>query len=76
MKLSLRMVSIRAVEAYKKKPRNEWVLEWPGQVVLAASQIHWTAEVTQVCIIYFDVQFIKSSTLVAEKIVLFVGQIL
>jgi dynein heavy chain len=43
MKLSLRMVSIKAVEAYKKKPRNEWVLEWPGQVVLAASQIHWTA---------------------------------
>ena len=48
MKLSLRVVSSKAVDAYTKKPRNEWVLEWPGQVVLAASQIHWTAEVTQV----------------------------
>ena len=48
MKLSLRSVSVQAVEAYTKKSRREWVLEWPGQVVLATSQIHWTAEVTQV----------------------------
>ena len=50
MKLSLKEVSIKAVDAYSKIPRSEWVLQWPGQVVLAASQIHWTAEVTQVYI--------------------------
>ena len=48
MKMSLREVSLRATDAYAKIPRGEWVLQWPGQVVLAASQIHWTAEVTQV----------------------------
>ncbi|XP_069141245.1 dynein axonemal heavy chain 3-like isoform X4 [Argopecten irradians] len=47
MKLSLREVSIKAVKAYPNVPRKEWVLQWPGQVVLAASQIHWTSEVTQ-----------------------------
>ena len=48
MKLSLREVMAEAVEAYPKTPRKEWVLNWPGQVVLASSTIHWTAEVTQV----------------------------
>ena len=48
MKLSLREVCIKAVEAYGKIPRNEWVLQYPGQIVLAASQVHWTTEVTQV----------------------------
>lgn len=26
-------------------PRNEWVLQWPGQVVIAISQTSWTAHV-------------------------------
>ncbi|XP_053376707.1 dynein axonemal heavy chain 3-like [Mercenaria mercenaria] len=47
MKLSLKEVSLKATEAYPKIPRGEWVLQWPGQIVLAASQIHWTTEVTQ-----------------------------
>lgn len=45
MKLSLREVTAKAVEAYLEQPRTEWVLHWPGQVVLASSTIHWTAEV-------------------------------
>ncbi|KAK3779700.1 hypothetical protein RRG08_013655 [Elysia crispata] len=47
MKLSLREVMGKAVNAYPNIDREEWVLQWPGQIVLAASQIHWTAEVTQ-----------------------------
>jgi dynein heavy chain len=48
MKLSLRDVTKQAVEAYDVNARTQWVLNWPGQVVLAASAIHWTLEVTQV----------------------------
>ena len=38
----------KAVKEYPTIPRKDWVVKWPGQVVLAASQIHWTSEVTQV----------------------------
>lgn len=31
--------------SYKAHPRTEWVLKWPGQVILAVSQVFWTAEV-------------------------------
>ena len=45
---SLREVTAKAIEAYPKTPRRDWVVSWPGQVVLASSTVHWTAEVTQV----------------------------
>jgi hypothetical protein len=48
MKLSLRKVMAEAVESYLTMPRHEWVLAWPGQVVLASGTIHWSAEVTTV----------------------------
>lgn len=48
MKLSLKEVMKKAVKEYPTIPRKDWVVKWPGQVVLAASQIHWTSEVTQV----------------------------
>ena len=44
---SLRDVTAQAVEDYPLIPRDHWVLKWPGQVVLAASSIYWTSEVTE-----------------------------
>ena len=37
-----------AVAAYMETPRTEWVVSWPGQVVLATSIIYWTTEATKV----------------------------
>ena len=44
---SLKDVMAEAVEAYPKVPRKQWVLDWPGQVVIAASSIYWTEEVNE-----------------------------
>lgn len=30
-----------------QKSRPEWVLNWPGQLVIAGSQTYWTAEVSE-----------------------------
>eukprot|EP00798_Chlamydomonas_sp_ICE-L_P024707 gene24707-10345_t len=35
-------VTGKGVEAYPTKTRSEWVLEWPGMVVLVASNVFWT----------------------------------
>ncbi|CAG5113648.1 Oidioi.mRNA.OKI2018_I69.chr2.g7738.t1.cds [Oikopleura dioica] len=34
-----------AVEAYPQMDRNEWVLKWPGQVVIAGCQTYWAQDV-------------------------------
>jgi len=34
-----------ALKAYVQEPRDQWVQNWPGQVVLCVSQIYWTAHV-------------------------------
>ena len=46
MILSLRDVTTQAVTAYEQQPRVQWVVEWPGQVVLAGTSIYWTQDVT------------------------------
>ena len=33
------------VQAYVQEPRELWVQNWPGQMVLCVSQIYWTAHV-------------------------------
>uniref|UniRef100_T1IWC0 AAA+ ATPase domain-containing protein n=1 Tax=Strigamia maritima TaxID=126957 RepID=T1IWC0_STRMM len=35
----------RSKDDYDQLPREEWVISWPGQVVLCVSSIYWTAEV-------------------------------
>ncbi|KAK2170975.1 hypothetical protein NP493_1117g00049 [Ridgeia piscesae] len=47
MKESLRLILLEAIADYSKKKRTEWVLVWPGQVVIAVCQLFWTKEVTQ-----------------------------
>ncbi|KXS15928.1 hypothetical protein M427DRAFT_111568 [Gonapodya prolifera JEL478] len=45
MLASMRSVTQESLTAYKESAREQWVLGWPGQVVLTVSQIYWTAEV-------------------------------
>lgn len=44
---SLRDTAQEGVIAYFSVSREEWVLAWPGQIVLCASQVHWTSEVCE-----------------------------
>ena len=46
MKSSLQKLMKEAVESYQKTDRKDWVLQHPGQIVIAASTVHWTLEVT------------------------------
>lgn len=45
MLMSMRDVVEAARNAYANDAREEWVQQWPGQVVLCVSQIYWTSEV-------------------------------
>ncbi|KAK3267509.1 hypothetical protein CYMTET_23939 [Cymbomonas tetramitiformis] len=44
---ALNDVCNQSVQAYAAKSRDEWVLEWPGQIVLVVSAIYWTTDVTE-----------------------------
>jgi hypothetical protein len=46
---SVRECTRQGVAAYPGRPRAQWVLEWPGQVVLVTTAIFWTSEVAKVC---------------------------
>ncbi|XP_060604387.1 dynein axonemal heavy chain 1-like isoform X2 [Ruditapes philippinarum] len=47
MKDSLRIIIMESIVDYEKVPRTEWVLKWPGQVVLAGCGVYWAKHVTQ-----------------------------
>ena len=43
---SVKKVIGEAFDAYSSTPRKEWVVEWPGQIVVCIGSAFWTAEVT------------------------------
>lgn len=45
MLASMKQVTADAFEAYTMGTREEWVIKWPGQVVLGISSVFWTREV-------------------------------
>jgi hypothetical protein len=42
MKSALKGIVKKSVKQYAMSPRSEWLLQWPGQVVIAVSQVYWT----------------------------------
>lgn len=44
MKMSIRQQIELSLKEYAEIPRTQWVLRWPGQVVLVGSQTFWTKE--------------------------------
>ncbi|NWU63519.1 DYH1 protein, partial [Pterocles burchelli] len=47
MKASVRDNIERSIGVYPETPRTTWVLQWPGQVVIAGCQVFWTKEVSE-----------------------------
>jgi dynein heavy chain len=44
---SIHNVTGEGLAAYVTKPRDQWVLDWPGMVVLVVTAVNWTADVTK-----------------------------
>uniref|UniRef100_A0A4X1VAV2 Dynein axonemal heavy chain 3 n=1 Tax=Sus scrofa TaxID=9823 RepID=A0A4X1VAV2_PIG len=61
MLASMREVIRLGIEAYAQVPRNQWVLQWPGQVVICVSSIFWTQEVSQALVEKTLPDFLKKS---------------
>lgn len=43
----LTTITGNSIKGYEDSPRTQWVLEWPGQVVICVDNIFWTKEVTE-----------------------------
>ncbi|CAG2054352.1 unnamed protein product [Timema podura] len=44
---SMKDTCVEAIQAYFSTAKNKWLLDWPGQIVICAECVHWTAEVAQ-----------------------------
>jgi len=47
MKESIRVIIRDALADYLTRPRTEWVLTWPGQIVICGGQYYWTQAVSK-----------------------------
>nr|XP_026696681.1 dynein heavy chain 3, axonemal [Ciona intestinalis] len=45
MIVSIKQEMFKSFVDYAEKHRKKWVLDWPGQIILCASQTYWTSEV-------------------------------
>nr|XP_036848129.1 dynein heavy chain 3, axonemal [Manis javanica] len=61
MVASMREVIRLGIEEYVQVPRDQWVLQWPGQVVICVSSIFWTQEVSQALVEKTLPDFLKKS---------------
>ncbi|XP_042545793.1 dynein axonemal heavy chain 3 [Dipodomys spectabilis] len=76
MLASLREVIRLGIDAYTLVPRNSWVLEWPGQVVICVSSIFWTKEVSEALEGHTLPDFLKkSNNQIAEIVELVRGKL-
>ena len=46
MRKSLKIITADSIEKYPHSLRTEFILKFPAQVVLAATQLYWTSEGT------------------------------
>lgn len=47
MRGELREITDRSVQAYPTKPRDQWIFDWPSQIILVVNQIFWCMEVEE-----------------------------
>ena len=47
MRGELRDVLSDSIKSYSSKPRTEWLLDWPSQIILVVNGITWTQEVEE-----------------------------
>jgi hypothetical protein len=45
MRAELRAILGASVESYSHTPRDQWLFEWPSQIILVVNQIFWCQEV-------------------------------
>lgn len=64
MDVLVRTVLGESLQDIVGKPRTDWVLRWPGQVVIAGSQTVWTAGVEEGIRTDKLVHFLKNEMLV------------
>ncbi|XP_066592221.1 dynein axonemal heavy chain 7-like [Prorops nasuta] len=48
MKKSIKFQVTGSKDAYGKKERSQWALDWPGQTVLCTSKLYWTTDITKI----------------------------
>lgn len=45
MREELQRILKESIHAYPSKPRDEWLFDWPSQIILVVNQIFWVSEV-------------------------------